>query len=126
MANWCRLIHGTSGKSFSKSEASDALSQTAWIGDAVLLLFARSYILRESQQLDEAQCVRMTSNQFLSTFGEPTRVEAQIGQVYEESGLEGAYSWITENLLPLFLKQEENRIRRNPVANVKKRTGRRG
>jgi dsRNA-specific ribonuclease len=92
--------------------------QDAWIGDAVLSLWARLRILREDNKLDGAKAVRMTSNQFLSATGEPSRVEAEIGQVYLRDGLDAAFAWIEEKLLPVFERQEENRKK-------KKTTGRR-
>ena len=85
----------------------------AWIGDAVLLLWARLKILRENGKLDAERCVRMTSNQFLSAFGEPTAVEAQIGRMYAEGGQEAAFAWIEAQIAPLFARQEEKRIRRS-------------
>lgn len=91
-----------------KFDASQLVNQ-AWIGDAVLCLYARSRILREDEQLDGEKCVRMTSNQFLSAVGEPTKVEAAIGRVYEQEGLAAAFAWIEQHLLPVFLRQEENR-----------------
>lgn len=54
----------------------------------------------------------MTSNQFLAGFGEPSEVEAELGRVYEQGGLESAFRWIEERLLPLFERQEQNRRRR--------------
>ena len=88
------------------------LREEAWIGDAVLCLYARVRILREGGGLDGDKCIRMTSNQFLSGFGEPTAVEAQLGRVYREQGLEEAFGWIEERLMPLFDKQEANRLRK--------------
>lgn len=88
--------------------------EQAWIGDAVLTLYARSLILREDLKVDGPKCVRMTSNQFLSTRGEPTRVEAELGRIYQQQGLEAAFHWIESALLPLFRKQEENRLRKSP------------
>ncbi len=84
----------------------------AWMGDAVLCLYARGKILREDGRLDGAKCVRMTSNQFLSAVGEPTKVEAAIGRVYEQEGLAAAFTWIDEHLMPVFMRQEENRERK--------------
>ena len=66
----------------------------------------------EDGVLDGSKCVRMTSNQFLGTIGEPTMVEGEVGRVYERAGLGAAFSWIEENLVPMFERQEENRIRR--------------
>lgn len=93
-----------------KSSDLEKLQQEAWVGDAVLALYARSLILREDEVLDAAKCGRMTCNQFLSAWGEPTAVEARIGRVYEAEGLEGAFRWIESELLPLFRKQETKRM----------------
>lgn len=81
----------------------------AWIGDTILDLYARTYILREQGEMDGKMLARMTSNQFLSSLGNPTVVEAEIGRVYQAEGLEAGFAWIEENLLPLFKKQESKR-----------------
>jgi hypothetical protein len=86
--------------------------EEAWIGDAVLTLYARLKILREDGQVDGEKCKRLTSNQFLGSLGEPTKVEAQIGRVYRSDGLDAAFRWIDQYLLPLFEKQEANRLRK--------------
>tara|TARA_B110000037_G_scaffold209415_1_gene258534 strand:- start:225 stop:620 length:396 start_codon:yes stop_codon:yes gene_type:complete len=84
----------------------------AWVGDAVLALFAREWLLR---QVDikagdrKAMFINMTSNHFLASFGEPTAIEAKIGVVYENEGLKKAFSYIEETYLPVFKKQEKNR-----------------
>jgi hypothetical protein len=83
----------------------------AWIGDAVLTLYARLKILREDGRRDGEKSVRMTSNRFLGGIGEPTSVEAEVGRVYEREGLEAAFAWIEANLIPLFDRQEENRLK---------------
>jgi hypothetical protein len=90
----------------------NALIQEAWIGDAVLSLYARMKILREDGALDGDKCIRLTSNKFLGSIGEPTRVEAEIGRRFERDGLTGAFAWIDENLIPVFEKQEQNRQRK--------------
>jgi dsRNA-specific ribonuclease len=90
----------------------EPLVTQAWIGDAVLALYARLKILRDDGRVDGEKCTRLTSNQFLGTFGEPTKVEAEIGRVYERDGLEAAFQWIEARLLPLFERQEANRARR--------------
>ena len=84
----------------------------AWIGDAVLALFAREWILRQKgiPATERAEVFRlMTSNRFLSSVGEPTRMEAEIGKIYENEGLEAAFSYIESTFLPVFRKQETNR-----------------
>lgn len=84
----------------------------AWIGDAVLTLWARRWILAQSGAIDGARSVRMTSNQFLGAVGNPDEVEAQIGRIYEAEGLDSAFAWIEANVLPMFQKQEGKRGRR--------------
>ena len=78
----------------------------AWIGDAVLGLYVRLKILRDDGELDGEKYGWMTSNQFLTILGEPTEVEADLGRVYESAGLEAAFAWIDEHLLPHFDRQE--------------------
>ena len=60
----------------------------------------------------------MTSNRFLSGFGDASEVEARVGRVYREQGLEAALAWIEETLMPVFEKQER-RIAPPPVAKIK-------
>ena len=83
--------------------------EAAWVGDAVLALFARQYVLRERSAMDREWFTRLTSNDFLSAFGNPTRVEASIGRLYQEGGLDAAFIWMDENLIPLFRKQMDNK-----------------
>lgn len=89
----------------------DEERENAWLGDAVLSLFARSYILREGKGMNPKQLAAMTSNQFLSCFGNPTQVEAQIGTVYQAQGLEAAFAKIEADFLPLFLKQWQKQLK---------------
>ena len=86
--------------------------QQAWIGDAVLGLFARKWILEKKIKMDAEMFARMTSNNFLNSLGNPTKIEAEIGIIYNNEGLEKSFFYIEKNLLPLFLKQEKKRIRR--------------
>ena len=85
--------------------------EEAWVGDAVLALYVREWILREQGELDGERFTRFTSNDFLRGLGNPTRVEAEIGQVYRSEGLEEAFRHIESRLLPLFEKQERVRQR---------------
>lgn len=85
--------------------------EEAWVGDAVLALFAREWILREDGGLDGEKFIRFTSNDFLRALGNPTRVEAEIGVVYREQGLAAAFTHLEEKLLPVFLQQEKVRER---------------
>ena len=85
----------------------------AWIGDAVLCLYARQKILREDGCLDGEKYMRMTSNRFLACIGEPSEVEAGIGRVFERGGLEAAYLHIEQHLIPLFERQEQNYLKKH-------------
>lgn len=87
------------------------LRQQAWVGDAVLELYARSWVLRQHRTVDAAIKTRFTCNQFLNCHGNPTQVEARIGVIYQQQGLEAAFAWIREHLEPLFVKQETRRQR---------------
>lgn len=86
--------------------------EEAWVGDAVLALYMRKLILREQGVMDGAMFVRCTSNDFLRNIGNPTSVEAQIGRVYEEFGLQQAFDWMEHQLLPVFRVQEKNHQQR--------------
>ena len=86
--------------------------QEAWIGDAVLSLFARGWILRNAGRMDSEMLTAMTSNQFLSTISNPTQFESRIGRRYQKEGLEGAFALIETELLPKFVAQQRNRSRR--------------
>lgn len=85
--------------------------EKAWIGDSVLGLYAREWILRERGKMDGALFARVTSNDFLATIGNPTRVEADIGVIYENEGLAAAFEWIEKELMPVFEAQERKRRR---------------
>ena len=80
----------------------------AWIGDAVLALFSREWILKQADIRPDERAevfISMTSNQFLSSLGEPTAMEAEIGIVYENEGLDAAFAFIESKFLPVFKKQ---------------------
>ncbi len=96
-------------KASKKSEAMRREQELAWIGDTVLDLFARSWILENHGTVCGEMLRRMTSNQFLACFGNPTAVEAKIGSIYRDGNLEAAFEWIDSEILPLFIKQERNR-----------------
>ena len=83
--------------------------EEAWIGDAVLCLYCRGRILKNDGVLDGEKFNRMTSNQFLSAFGDPSEVEAEIGRVYTDDGLQAAFAWIEAKLMPKFDKREAKR-----------------
>ncbi|MFM2220627.1 MAG: hypothetical protein RLZZ553_375 [Verrucomicrobiota bacterium] len=88
-----------------KEQQIRAEREKAWIGDAVLCLFARKFVLRERQAMDAEWFTHLTSNGFLSALGNPTSVEAKIGAIYAEQGLEAAFAYMDETLVPLFRKQ---------------------
>lgn len=88
-----------------KEEEIRAEREAAWVGDAVLALFARQWVLRERKSMDGEWFTRLTSNGFLSAFGAPTAVEAKIGKIYQQDGLEAAFAWMEQEFIPLFRKQ---------------------
>lgn len=88
-----------------KEQAIKKERECAWIGDAVLALFARQFVLRERKTMDGEWFTMLTSNDFLSAFGNPTRVEASIGELYEKEGLNAAFEWMEKELLPHFRKR---------------------
>ncbi len=92
-----------------KDEGKRREQALAWLGDTVLDLYARTWILKHRGTVCGEALRRMTSNQFLACFGNPTAVEAKIGAIYREEGMEAAFSWIEREILPLFEKQERNR-----------------
>jgi hypothetical protein len=85
--------------------------EEAWVGDAVLALYCRSKILKESGAVDADRFSRMTSNQFLAGLGDPAEVEAEIGRIYQDLGLEAAFAHIEGKLMPLHERQELKRRR---------------
>lgn len=82
--------------------------EEAWVGDAVLALYMRRLILKEQGKMDGEMFIRCTSNDFLRNIGNPTAVEALIGRIYEEQGLDAAFEWMEYQLLPVFRLQERN------------------
>lgn len=87
----------------------------AWIGDAILALFAREWILKQKGIEPGSRIevfTKMTSNRFLACLGEPTLVEAKIGRAYESEGLDGAYRYIEDEILPVFEKQRRNLLKK--------------
>ena len=61
--------------------------------------------------MDGIWFTNLTSNEFLSAFGNPTSVEAIIGNIYREEGLAAAHLYIQNEFLPLFRKQIVNRMK---------------
>ncbi|HEY0790764.1 MAG TPA: hypothetical protein VGD78_06830 [Chthoniobacterales bacterium] len=90
----------------------EARRDEAWIGDAVLTLFVRDWLLTGSYRSTadrNALHEHFTSNQFLSCFGEPTLVEAEIGRTYLANGLEAAFHHIQTRLLQTFVRSARKR-----------------
>jgi hypothetical protein len=90
----------------------DARRNDAWIGDAVLTLFVRNWLLtglNHSARDRNALHEHFTSNQFLSSFGEPTLIEAEIGRIYLASGLEAAFHHIRTRFLDTFVRSARKR-----------------
>lgn len=88
-----------------RNEALRTEREAAWIGDAVLALYAREFVLRERGCMDGIWFTHLTSNEFLGCFGNPTSVEAVIGEIYRAEGLAAAHAYIEKEFLPLFRKQ---------------------
>lgn len=72
----------------------------AWVGDAILALYVREWILSFRGQIDGKLFIEFTSNDFLRLTGNATGVEAQIGRIFKSEGLEAAYAWIEHHLRP--------------------------
>lgn len=95
--------------------------EEAWIGDAVLALYVREWLLEKGNGLDGEAFIRFTSNDFLRLHGNPTSVEAEIGRVYTDGSLQDGFDWIEENLLPRFLTREKQLAARDKTGRKKKR-----
>jgi hypothetical protein len=94
-----------------RNEALKIEREAAWIGDAVLALYAREFVLRERGCMDGVWFTHLTSNEFLSAFGNPTSVEARIGEIYRAGGLIAAHAYIEREFLPLFRKQIMKKVK---------------
>ena len=78
--------------------------EDAWTGDAVLALFARKWILDKEKKMDAEMFTRMTSNNFLNCIGNPTKVEAEIGKIYNQHGIIKSFQYIEKELLLSLIK----------------------
>lgn len=83
----------------------------AWVGDAVLALWARERVLREKKGIHTELFLKLSSNHFLQSIGRPTKVEAEFGVVYQQEGLAAAFRYIEARVLPVFQRQEARRVR---------------
>jgi len=100
------------------------VQERSWIGDAVLALLAREWIMAAGDHpfAERSEIYRnLTCNQFLSSLGHPAKVEAEIGNAYLAGGLEAARAFFQDRLLPLYRKQESNR-RKQPRARTGRKT----
>ena len=95
------------------TEEIDQEREEAWVGDAVLALFVREWLLREKGKIDGESFIRATSNDFLRLVGNPTAVEAEIGREYRAKGLQAGFDYVEEKLIPLFVQREKVRARQN-------------
>ncbi len=86
----------------------------AWVGDAILALYVREWILEEEGAINGKLFVEFTSNDFLRRTGNPTGVEAQIGKIFKSDGLEAAYAWIEHHLRPR-MEERWSALRRNKI-----------
>ncbi|MCH5284202.1 MAG: hypothetical protein J1E42_01265 [Akkermansiaceae bacterium] len=78
-----------------------AVRADAWIGDAVLALYVREWILQMNHgTMDGELFMQLTSNQFLRLIGNATAVEARIGTAYKQGGLAQGFDYITTHLRP--------------------------
>lgn len=59
--------------------------------------------------MDGPTLTKMTCNDFLATIGNPTKVEAAIGIVYENEGLQAAFDWIDHEIMPNYLAQTKKK-----------------
>ena len=92
-------------------EEIDQEREEAWVGDAVLALYMREWLLKERGKIDGDAFIRATSNDFLRLKGNPTSVEAEIGRAYREGGLQAGFDYVENQLVPLFVQRENVRER---------------
>lgn len=92
------------------------IHELAWLGDAVLGLYAREIILSkksESFHIYTEKFQKITSNEFLLRLGKPTEVEAKIGEIFKKDGIDKAYKWLDKNLLPHIQKEYGKNTKKN-------------
>ena len=94
------------GSDFIKQQGEDA-----WIGDAVLSVYARTRVLREQGKISANDERLLVSNRIINSYAQPTKTEALIGRRFRESGFDAAMLWIRENLEPVWAKQTEKRMK---------------
>ncbi len=100
-------------RSPSRSAAILREREDAWIGDAVLALVVREWLLEHEGRIEASLFAELTSNQFLSRLGSPTAVEAEIGRAYRDGGLDAARACVTRRLFPHFERRLNRRAARS-------------
>ena len=88
-----------------EQQLEEKLKKEAWVGDAILALYVREWILARYGEINGPLFVEFSSNDFLRRIGNPTGVEAAIGRAFKEGGLEAGYAWIEENLQERMLER---------------------
>lgn len=76
----------------------------AWLGDAVLALLTRSWLLKTFGTADGDLQGLITSNHFLSRFGHPTAVEAALGRLWRDHGYAATEIEFREKFLPEMIR----------------------
>jgi hypothetical protein len=93
-------------------DSESMLRDSAWIGDAVLSLYLRRLLIEneiEPVSVRTEMFKYFSSNAFLNSFGRPTAMEAEIGDVFYGDGLEAAFRFIEQKYLPVIKRQLTNR-----------------
>ncbi len=93
-------------------DSESMLRDSAWIGDAVLSLYLRRLLIEneiEPASVRTEVFKYFSSNTFLNSFGRPTAMEAEIGDIYYSEGLGAAFSFIETKYLPVIKRQLANR-----------------
>jgi len=95
-----------------RSDSESMLRDDAWIGDAVLSLYLRRLLIDNEvgpASIRTEVFKYFSSNTFLNSFGRPTVMEAEIGDIYYQEGLESAFRFIEMKYLPVIKRQLANR-----------------
>ncbi len=95
-----------------KQMTPEQIKNLAWVGDSVLSLCARRWILSNTPTIKHIGHSKafelMTSNHFLSQFGKPTEVEAALGSAFQDKGLDFAESIILGVFVPRYRANLKN------------------
>lgn len=85
--------------------------ELAWIGDAALGLVAREWILDRGKGLDGELHRVVTSNSFLRNFGHPTLVEAEMGRMFKDGGVDVVREHFHSVILPKLREKNGNLLK---------------